>query len=460
MNSGRGPVPRRILTISELTRLLKTHLEEGFADVWVEGEVGGIRMPGSGHLYFTLKDAQCQIKAIVFRSHARFLRCMPKEGQWVCIRGHLSLYEARGEYQLAVDYLEPKGAGALQAAFEALKARLAAEGLFEAARKRPLPPFPQKIGLITSPSGAAVRDILRIVRDRAWRVSILIAPVSVQGPGAAEEITRALRQLGERGDLEVLILARGGGSLEDLSAFNDEGVARAIAGSPIPVVSAVGHETDYTVSDFVADLRAPTPSAAAEQVVPDRSILLETVGRLREELHNRMGERLGGIRRHLQAETRLLQGPEKRVAEALRRVDDLTERLYQRMPRLVRERRWAFERADRRLDHLNPLIRLYQWRERFLLYQSFMQKGLPTLDRHRARLQEAVAALSALSPLAILARGYSIVRRWPKGEIIRDAGRLRPEERLHLRLHRGEAECRVERIMETDGERENSLEIS
>ncbi|HET6370748.1 MAG TPA: exodeoxyribonuclease VII large subunit, partial [Nitrospiria bacterium] len=311
---GESSISGRILTPTELTRLIRSHLERAFSDFWIEGEVGSLRAPGSGHIYFNLKDPSSQIKTVIFRSHGRFLRFTPKEGQWVLIRGHLSLYEARGEYELIVDYVEPKGAGALQAAFEALKERLSAEGLFDSSRKRPLPRLPGKIGIVTSPAGAALRDILKILRRRFFGLSILIAPVQVQGAGAPGEIARAIDELGERRDLDLLIVTRGGGSLEDLFAFNEEVVARAIARCSVPVISAVGHETDYTIADFVADLRAPTPSAAAEMAVPVREELMEGIHRFAAQLSLLVRHRLDDDRRRLEAECRLLQAPEQQVA--------------------------------------------------------------------------------------------------------------------------------------------------
>src|SRR2546428_3344102 len=265
-----GPPPRMLYTVSALTALLRVHIESAFSDVWVEGEVSNLRIPTSGHAYFTLKDASSQIRAVLFRSVGRSQRFALQDGLQLVCRGRLTVYEPRGDYQVIVEYAEPKGVGALQLAFEQLKARLAAEGLFDQARKRPLPFLPRRIGVVTSPTGAAIRDIVQVAHKRDPGVTIVLDPVAVQGESAAGEIARAIEELNEMGGFDVLIVGRGGGSLEDLWPFNEEIVARAVAASRIPVVSAVGHEIDFTIADFVADMRAPTPSAAAELVVRDR----------------------------------------------------------------------------------------------------------------------------------------------------------------------------------------------
>jgi exodeoxyribonuclease VII large subunit len=445
------------LTPTELTGLIRARLEERFSDLWVEGEVGSLRAPGSGHIYFNLKDASCQIKGIIYRSHGRFLRFIPREGQAVLIRGHLSLYEPRGECQLVVDYIEPKGTGALQAAFQALKERLSAEGLFDPSRKRPLPLLPRKIGIVTSPTGAALRDILKVLKRRFFGLSVLIAPVSVQGPGAADQIADAIDEMGNRGDLDLLILARGGGSLEDLFAFNEEAVARAIARSPLPIVSAVGHETDFTIADFVADLRAPTPSAAAEMVVPNREDRLEEIAGLEKRLIYLMKQRLKIEGRRLESELRLLQAPDRRLSQQSNRVEELSLRLSRQIRRITSEFKRTAEQTSRELFHLDPRFHLSRLRDRLLTYSNSLAKGLPGMGLWEARLQRAVAELSALSPLAILSRGYSIAKKLPGGEIIREADLLSRDDRVAIRFHRGEAECRVERTLPTTQERNNSF---
>src|SRR3569832_269597 len=361
---------RKILNVQELTARLRSEMERQFSDLWVEGEVANLKIPSSGHLYFTLKDASAQIKAIIFRSHGRFLRFTPKEGQSVLIRGHLTLYEAKGEYQLIVDYIEPKGAGALQAAFDAQKERLRLEGLFRDERKRPLPPLALRLGLITSPTGAALRDILKVLTGAGLPFQILIYPVPVLGPGAADEIARAFYELNQINEktapsdrpIDLLILARGGGSLEDLWAFNEETVARAIVRSAIPVISAVGHETDTTIADFVSDLRAATPSIAAETVVRNGTALLQRLAFLQTALHARMEAQLAGARSRLRAELRLLEDPARQIGHFADRVDHLTIRLRQAFVRSLESRRGRLSRLRQGLDHLNPVDRLKEWR--------------------------------------------------------------------------------------------------
>ena len=277
------------LTVTELTRRIKDTLETGFADVWVVGEISGLRIPSSGHLYFSLKDKGANIKCVFFRSGSRFLRFRPEDGLEVILRGRLSLYEPRGEYQIIAEYMEPKGLGALQLAFIQMKEKLEKDGLFDPARKRPLPPYPKCIGVVTSPTGAAVRDILKVLKRRAPGVHVIIAPASVQGESAPAEVARAIEDLNRRGGLDVLIVGRGGGSLEDLAAFNTEVVARAIFNSNIPVISAVGHEIDFTIADFVADLRAPTPSAAAEIVAKSEEELRHRLEYLKNRICLLMG---------------------------------------------------------------------------------------------------------------------------------------------------------------------------
>ncbi|HEV2234216.1 MAG TPA: exodeoxyribonuclease VII large subunit, partial [Terriglobia bacterium] len=316
---------RKILSVSELTLRVKGLFEKNFAEVWVEGEVSNFRPASSGHLYFTLKDATSQLRAVCFRNQARYLKFKPQDGISVIARGRLSVYEARGEYQLYVELLEPAGVGALQLAFEQLKAKLAAEGLFDPARKKPLPVLPRTVGVVTSPAGAVVRDILRVLKRRFRNMNVLVYPVKVQGEGAAKEISEGIEYFNRHSLADVMIVARGGGSLEDLWAFNEEAVARAIAGSKIPVISAVGHETDFTIADFVADLRAPTPSVAAELVVQRKQdYLTEIQDRARRMAHvfrfklSEARERLTTLKMH-----RVFQTLGARLEERSQRVDDL-----------------------------------------------------------------------------------------------------------------------------------------
>src|SRR6266496_155007 len=337
------PTPHVILSVSALTAVLRSHVESAFADIWVEGEVSNLRMPSSGHAYFTLKDATSQMRAVMFRSVGRFLRFHLKDGMCVICRGRLTVYEPKGDYQMLVDYAEPKGVGALQVAFEQLKERLAAEGLFEAARKRPLPVFPRRLGIITSPTGAAIRDIIQVAHRRWPNIELLLNPVGVQGIGAAAEIAKAIAELNELGGLDVLVVGRGGGSLEDLWAFNEEIVARAIVASRIPVVSAVGHEVDFTIADFVADVRAPTPTAAAELVVRDRQDLLNQAESFWKRSVQAVRARLRDCRACVEAERRGLLDPTALVVRAMQRRDDLEMRLRLALGARVRAVRAAVE---------------------------------------------------------------------------------------------------------------------
>ncbi|MEW6684504.1 MAG: exodeoxyribonuclease VII large subunit [Nitrospirota bacterium] len=446
--------PRQIYTVSDLTALVRRRLEGDFGDIWVEGEVSNLRHPGSGHCYLTLKDEQSQLRAVVFRSVARMLRFALKDGLHVVCRGHVTVYEPRGEYQLVVDYLEPKGAGALQLAFEQLKERLAREGLFDAARKRPLPFLPARIGVITSPAGAVIRDMLHVLDRRFSTIPVLILPVAVQGPGAAGQIADAIDEanaLTASLRPDVLVVARGGGSLEDLWAFNEEIVARAVAASAIPVVSAVGHETDYTIADFVADVRAPTPSAAAELIAPRRDQLMAAVATARERLAAAARGALADRRTKALAEWRALRSPARLVEGSLLRVDDLFARLRDAMTRLIDRQREQRRFLARAVLAAHPVRRLETAR---LIHRRATER---LTIRMRAMLADAksrtsalAARLDALSPLAILARGYSVTRLLPSKDLVRSPSDVAPGDRLLITLAHGEvtaeaAEVRDER---------------
>jgi len=434
-----GPT-KKIFSISELTQGIKNLLEREYADVWVTGEVSNFRAAASGHLYFTLKDANAQLRAVCFRNQARYLKFKPQDGISVIARGHLSVYEARGEYQLYVEYLEPAGLGALQLAFEQLKQKLAAEGLFDITRKKPLPLLPRAIGVVTSPTGAVIRDILRILRRRFRNMNVLIYPVKVQGEGAAEEIVEGIKYFNREQNVDVVILGRGGGSLEDLWAFNEEVVARAIAASRIPVISAVGHETDFTIADFVADLRAPTPSAAAELVVHRKEDFIS-------ELENRARRMVQIVRLQLsQARQRLtelrmhhaFQTLATRLAERAQRVDDVIASLERSIRSRLNVARQEWLRASagvvqhdfRRLLGLKRAAR----DERLGRFDAAFRRFLT--DK-RSRLAQVEAVLRERSPLTILQRGYSITRD-AAGKIIRDAEAVALGSDISVRLARGE----------------------
>lgn len=393
---------RKVYTVNELTSSIKTTLENSFIDIWLEGEVSNLRVPSSGHIYLTLKDERAQIKGVIFRSLVRSLKFLPKDGQHLLCRGHVTVYEPKGEYQIILTYIEPKGLGVLQQAFEELKERLKGEGLFDEARKRPLPLYPEKIGIITSRTGAAIRDILNVIGRRFPAVDILINPVPVQGEGAAELIAEAIYEMNQIQGIDVLIVARGGGSIEDLWAFNEEAVARSIYHSKIPVISAIGHEIDYTISDFVADLRAPTPSAAAEIVVKNKEEIRGKIDSIGNRIMNRMISIIQKNRGRIHEELRGMPDPKKMIESYLLRVDEDIYRLNGNISGILQNLRYRFENA--------------------------------------------VAKLDTLSPLAVLKRGYAIARKTPSMMILKDSKEVSIGDKVNLRLFKGGLDCRVEDI--------------
>jgi exodeoxyribonuclease VII large subunit len=420
---------RAVLTVAALTEQLRALLEERFPAVWVEGEISNFRLYGSGHAYFTLKDAEAQLRCVLFRNRGRRIRFEPADGLHVMAFGSVEVYAQRGEYQLVVELLEPRGLGALQLAFEQLKARLGAEGLFEPARKRALPRFPRTIGIVTSPSGAAIRDMLRVIGRRFGELHIVIAPCRVQGEGAAEEIAQGLRDLNALGDVDVIIVGRGGGSLEDLWAFNEEAVARAIAGSKAPVISAVGHEVDFTIADFVADLRAPTPSAAAELVVREKQAVVDSLAQLRARL-----ERLAA----------------RPLRDLERRVDELTARLRREMRGELGRAEHRVALATRALRASDPVTRLARDRHRLESLQARLVTALTRRrDRARYALQTAAGRLDSLSPLAVLRRGYSLTRT-STGAIVHGPSQVRVGDAIRVLLQRGSLDARVTDTREQD----------
>jgi exodeoxyribonuclease VII large subunit len=420
---------RKVLTVSELTERIGEVLEDRFPAVWVEGEISNFYLHGSGHAYFTLKDADAQLRAVLFRTRMRRVKFEPTDGLHVLAFGAIEVYRQRGEISLVVELLEPKGLGALQLAFEQLKTRLAAEGLFDQARKRELPRFPRRIGIATSPTGAAIQDMLRVIGRRFGELNIAISPCKVQGDGAAEEIAQAIRDLNALGDVDVIIVGRGGGSIEDLAAFNEEVVARAIAGSKVPVVSAVGHEVDFTIADFVADLRAPTPSAAAELVVREKQAVVDALAQLR---------------------ARLERSAARPLRDLERRVDELTVRLRRGLRGEVSHARHRAALAIRALRAADPVARVRSDRHRLeglesRLIASFTRR----CDRARSGLRAAVARLDSLSPLAVLGRGYSLTRT-ATGEFVRRAGQVKAGDDVQVLLQQGSLEARVTATREQD----------
>ncbi len=437
----------QIYTVSGLTREIRQRLESHFSLVWVSGEISNLRQPLSGHYYFTLKDAGAQLRAVLFKGNHQHLRYRPEDGGQVLCRGRITVYEPRGEYQLVVDYLEPLGLGALAQAFEALKTRLQAEGLFDAALKKNLPFLPRRLALITSPTGTVVRDFRRLLRQRHPNLEGLIYPVKVQGPEAAGEIAQALDDLSAYPGVEVIVLARGGGSLEDLWAFNEEVVARAIHRCPIPVVSAVGHEVDYTMADFVADVRAPTPSAAVELVVPDKGELTRRLENLGVALARGLVRRLAGERRHLVLMSRRLPDMARRLVDLRLKVDDRGEVLMRRTRRLLAGQRQRLRLGGSRLVLLSPRRALVPWRQRLeqagqRLGQSLC-RGQETRRRHLAYCQ---SHLEQLNPLAILQRGYAVATLLPQETVLRDAAQAPPGAAVRVRLARGRLDCEVQEV--------------
>jgi exodeoxyribonuclease VII large subunit len=448
---------RPIYTVSQLTAEIKTILEQNFEHLWVEGEISNLRLPSSGHLYFTLKDESAQVRAVMFRLQNRLLKFEPADGLQVICYGRLSVYEPRGEYQIVVDYLEPKGLGALQLAFEQLKEKLSREGLFDPSHKKPLPHLPQKIGIVTSPTGAAIRDILQIINRRFANVHILLFPVRVQGAGAAQEIAQAIDELNRWPGIDVMIVGRGGGSLEDLWAFNEEAVARAIFRSRIPIISAVGHEVDFTIADFVADLRAPTPSAAAELVVRNKIELIQSLETLVLRLYNVGRAALENRRERLSSLIHRLVDPRRRLSDLRLRMDDLFARLTNSVQQCLSLRRDRSRLKADALMLLHPGRQLAEHAHHVAQLIRQMTLALQTrLRLLRQRTDGCMGKLQTLSPLAVLERGYSIVRLLPTKEVIRQASRLEITNRVNVKVHRGEFIARVEEIKENG---QNSLPL-
>jgi len=448
------PPERRIWTVRALVSAVRSHIEREYSDCWVEGEISNLRIPDSGHLYLTLKEESAQIRVVMFRSSAKLLRFRPENGLHVTVRGRITVYEDRGELQISAEFMEPKGAGALQLAFEQLKARLQAEGLFEASRKKPIPPLPQKIGIITSPQGAALRDILNILARRHRSANVLIYPAQVQGDLAPVEVMAGLRyfhqelrhqDLRRGGAVEVIIIARGGGSAEDLAGFNHEGLARAVADSKIPVISAIGHETDFTIIDFVADLRAPTPSAAAELVIRSR----EDIEAQAEDLYRRLerGLRYRLLMARQELTERAQHGAFARMMDGIhRRQQKVDEQRF----RLERAERQLLERCHRRCENVSATVRHYDARRRLAAVRQQLHAQVANLAaathtrllESRGALDRRTASLEALSPVAILNRGYALVFD-AKGRLVKDAARVKAGDELSARLARGRVRARV-----------------
>lgn len=461
---------RKIYPVRELVATVRTQVERAFTDVYVEGEISNYRPAESGHLYFTLKDSTAQLRTVMWRTQARLLRFRPDNGMQVIARGRVTVYDERGDLQFQAEHLEPKGAGALQIAFEQLKAKLTAEGLFEQARKKPVPVLPRRIGLVTSPRGAALQDILNILRRRHESVNVLIYPAQVQGEVAASEVSAGVRYFNRHGQVDVIVVARGGGSFEDLFAFNDEGLARTVAASDIPVISAIGHETDFTICDFVADLRAPTPSAAAELVIRSKHELAEKLQGFHKRMTQAINYKLLRANNALSAMAQhaVFARMQDSIARRQQRVDELVYRLAQSQSRLLkaqtrrvdtleaqlrrhdlRVRTGVMRRQlESRAGELNAaMVRLLASRRTELDRLAVALRGTPEmiLLRRRSRWERAHSNLEALSPKAILARGYALVFD-ASGRLVKQASQLAPGEQVRTQLGRGEFTARVEKV--------------
>ncbi|PCD00863.1 exodeoxyribonuclease VII large subunit [Halopseudomonas pelagia] len=434
---------RDVLSVSQLNARARSLLEDVFPQIWVEGELSNLAKPSSGHLYFSLKDSKAQIRCAFFRQHASRVRMDMRDGLQVRVRGRVSLYEGRGDYQLIVDSMESAGDGALRQAFDALKAKLADEGLFAAERKRPLPAHPKRIGVITSASGAAVRDIISVFGRRAPFIELVIVPTPVQGREAAPLIVKALQQA-DRAGFDALIVARGGGSLEDLWPFNEEMVARALAACQTPTISAVGHETDVSISDFVADVRAPTPSAAAELLSPDQQAMLQQVERAHRHLHQRMRERLAREQLRLDSLRRRLRHPGERLAQQAQRLDDFELRLKRALRQQLTLLGQRHERLLARLQAQHPGKHLALLRQRLDQFDQRLPRAMTLgMQQRRQRLDNLAQTLHLVSPLATLGRGYSILLD-QQGRALRSHADAKPGQRVEARLADGRLALRVE----------------
>lgn len=438
---------RDIFSVSRLNREVRAVLEGSFPLLWVEGEVSNLAQPASGHIYFSLKDPAAQVRCAMFRSKRLLLGFRPASGQHVLVRGRVGLYEGRGDFQLIVDHMEPAGEGALRLELGRLKQKLAAEGLFDESRKRALPAFPRRVGLITSPSGAAIRDLLSVLRRRFPALPVIVYPAQVQGEAAAGELVGALELANRRGECDLLVLARGGGALEDLMAFNDESLARAIYASAIPLVTGVGHEIDFTIADLVADRRAATPSAAAELVSPSAQHLTQRLAAFEQRLARAAAASLARLRQRFTAAERHLRllHPLAELQRRQQRVDELERRLVEAMGRRLDGSRRRWDALSARLGTATPARGLDRLRLRERELEGRLLRALPRqLAFRRQRLAGTVHALDALSPLSTLSRGYAVVRRLPEKGVLRDAAQVAPGDRVEALLEQGTLTARVE----------------
>jgi exodeoxyribonuclease VII large subunit len=437
---------RRIWRVADLVGAVRTTVERSYADVWIEGEISNLRVAESGHMYFALKDGDAMLKVVMFRMQARLLRFRPDNGMQIIARGRVTIYDQRGELQLSAEFLEPLGAGALQLAFEQLKNKLAAEGLFDCERRKAIPQLPRRIGMVTSPRGAALHDMLNVLARRHENAGILIYPAQVQGEYAASEVSAGIKYFNRAKNVDVIIVARGGGSVEDLAAFNDEGLARTVAASVLPVISAVGHETDFTIMDFVADLRAPTPSAAAELVIESKHQLADKLVHLHQRLDKAMRYRLLMAKQNLNdlSQRGAFQRMQDLISRRMRHLDETIYRMQSLYQRQLRD-------YARRLDVAAARIRHYDFRRSLVITHTKLESGTDALLRamrmrvaeQRSMLSRLSGKLEALSPVQILERGYALVFD-SSGELVKDAAQLKPNDQISARVARGSFTAKVD----------------
>ena len=439
---------KKIYTVSQLNEEIKLLLETSFDFVWVEGEISNFRAPLSGHYYMALKDEKAQIKAVMFRPQSRYLKFLPEDGMKVLAQGRVGVYEPKGEYQIVLDYLEPLGVGALALAFEQLKRKLAAEGLFDEKIKKPLPFLPQRVAVITSPTGAAVRDFLKVIGRRFANLEIIIVPVKVQGDEAAGEMVESLEWVNRHLNVDVIVLTRGGGSLEDLWAFNHEELAYAIRASRIPVVSAVGHEVDITISDLAADLRAPTPSAAAELLVAEKESLKDELARFRSRLMATLKSSISNQKTRVLLLARGLRDPRRRLADSWLRLDDSHHRLMRLVHLRVKEKRTVLGSESRSLLLHSPLTRVTSLGQKIEFQRRAMSSAVLSKIRHCLKDVSLVQGkIKEMSPLAVLRRGYAIALKMPQRLVLRSAADVAEGSRVNIALAEGELECKVEKVI-------------
>jgi len=439
----------QVYSVSGLTRDIRAIMEAAFDSVWVEGEISNFRTAASGHSYFVLKDDKAQIRCVLFKGYRAGIKFQPEDGDQVLMFGRITVYDTRGEYQIITEFLEPRGLGALQKAFEQLKAKLEKEGLFDDEAKKPLPAFPWKIGVVTSPTGAAVHDILNVIRRRNSKVSVLLRPAKVQGEGSAKDIAQGIRDLNTMKDVDVIIIGRGGGSLEDLWAFNEEEVARAIFASRIPIVSAVGHEIDFTIADFVADLRAPTPSAAAELTVPVLNEILKDIRSLTGELIEALCQQLEDYRDILNRlmDRRFFHQPKEIFSPHVQRLDDLHSRMVRSLEQGLVIHQQRLEDRKHRLIQVSPKNKVQLLSEKLAGLQNRMVQNIQTQIRfRRERFEGFLKNLNAVNPLAILERGYSICSKDDKS--LKSSAEVKPGDKVKIRLSQGGLDCTVKNVLE------------